>query len=140
MRALLTVTHHDGVHESHVLECPHGSTIGEVEATTVESRERYVAGLLARHGTPYGCTCAAETDLIDVYPSIESAIEQITAGASHGIAELDDELLADLVGKIGDARCPECPIAVRVLPLHLPMAVEPVHAPGCPRAELERGR
>ena len=61
-------------------------------------------------------------------------------GRSHGIAELDDELLADLVGKIGDARCPECPIAVRVLPLHLPMAVEPVHAPGCPRAELERGR
>jgi hypothetical protein len=33
MRALLTVTHHDRVQESYVLECSHGSTNGEAEAT-----------------------------------------------------------------------------------------------------------
>jgi hypothetical protein len=138
MRALLTVTHHDGIHESYLLECPHGSTDGEAAATPIESRERYVAGLLARHGVPYDCTCAAETDLVDVYPSIESAMEQIADGAGHGIAELDAELNADLVEKIKHARCPECSIGVRVLPFHLPLVVVPTHAPGCPRAEAER--
>ena len=135
MRATLTVTHHDGIRESYVLECPHGSTSGEATAIPLESQERYVASLLARHGVPYGCTCAAETDLADVYPSIESAIEQIAVGASHGLAELDAELNGDLVERIKDVRCPECSISVRVLPLHLPIGIVPIHAPECPRAE-----
>ena len=135
MRATLTVTHRDGIRQSYVLECSHGSTNGEAAAIPLESRERYVSSLLAHHGLPYGCTCAAETDLVDEYPSIESAIEQIAAGSGHGMTELDSELNADLVENIKNARCPECSIAVRVLPLHLPPVVAPIHAPGCPRSE-----
>ena len=140
MRALLTITHHDGLRESYVLECPHGSTNGDAEATSSESRQRYVSSLLARHGTPYGCTCAAETDLVDVYPSIDSAVDQITAGASHGAAELDPELIMGLVQRIKDARCPTCSIAIMVLPLHLPLVFVPLHDLRCPNAKVERGR
>jgi hypothetical protein len=48
---------------------------------------------------------------------------------------LDAELNGDLVERIKDVRCPECSISVRVLPLHLPIGVVPIHAPECPRAE-----
>lgn len=140
MRALLTVTHRDGVHESLVLECPHGSTSGQVKATPIASREKYVAALLARHGLPYDCTCAAETDLVDVYPSIDSAIEQISGGASNGIADLDDELNAVLVASIEGARCPTCSVAVMVLPFHLPVVVTALHDPACPNARVEPGQ
>lgn len=139
MRALLTVTHYDGVRESYILECPHGLTKGDVETASIESRERHIAGMLARHGVPYGCSCTAETDLIDAYPSIDSAVEQLTAGASHGAAELDDELNSGLVRKIRDFRCPACSVAILVLPLHLPLVVVPLHALRCPHARVELG-
>lgn len=138
LRALLKVTHHGCFDESYDLECRHGSTSGRAQVTSLEAKEKYVAGLLARHGVPYGCSCAAETDLADVYPSVESAIEQITAGGSCGIAELDDDATADLTGKINDARCPECSVAILLMSLHLPLAVEAIHEPRCPRAKLER--
>jgi hypothetical protein len=138
MRALLTVTHRDEHHKSYMLECPHGSTSGEARRASLASRETYVAGLLARHGVPYGCTCAAETDLADVYPSIESAIEQIPTGASQGSTELDDDAIADLLRKIDDVRCPECSVAVLVLPLHVPLEVEAIHERRCPCARPER--
>jgi hypothetical protein len=134
MRALLTVTHHDGVRESYMLECPHGATNEQAEAASLEAREKRIASLLARHGTPYGCTCAAETDLLDTYPSVDSAIEQITSGSGQELAELDDELKAGLIRMIKDARCPECSIAVMVFPLHQPLVVAPLHNPRCPHA------
>ena len=138
LRALLKVTHHGGSDESYDLECRHGSTNGGAHVTSLETREKYVVGLLARHGVPYGCSCAAETDLADVYPSADSAIEQITAGGNCGMAELDDEATADLAGKIDDARCPECSVAILLMPLHVPLAAEAIHEPRCPRAKLQR--
>jgi len=134
MAALLTVTHHHGVRESYVLECPHGSTNGEAVSSSLEPRERLISSLLARHGVPFGCACAAETDLLDAYPSIEAAAEQIGAGSSHGLAELDDEAKAALLQKIGGLRCATCQIAVMVLPLHAPLVVVPVHDVKCPNA------
>ena len=140
MRALLTVTHHDGIRESLVLECPHGSTSGEVEAAPIAVKEKYVAALLASHGLPYGCSCTAETDLVDVYPSIDSAIAQISAGSGNGIADLDDDLRAPLIASIEGVRCPTCSAAVMVLPFHVPVAVTAVHDPACPKAKVERGQ
>lgn len=141
MRALLTVAHHDAASESYALECPHGRTEAEPEAdadaAASEPRPKLVAGLLARHGLPFGCTCAAETDLADIYPSIDSAIEQITAGAGNGVTDLDDELIEGLVRLVREARCPTCEISVKVLPLHLPLVVIPIHDLQCPRAAAD---
>jgi hypothetical protein len=135
MRALLTVTHHEAGRESYVLECPHGLTNGDIETASPEARERLLANLLASHGTPFGCTCAAETDLVDAYPSVESAIEQITASSSQGLAELDDETKEGLTRRIEEARCPFCSVAILVLPLHLPLVITPLHDIACPNAK-----
>jgi hypothetical protein len=134
MRALLTVTHHDADRESYILECPHGSTTGQAEKASPEARERLIAGLMARHGGPFGCACAAETDLVDAYPSADSAIEQIAAGPSRGLAELDDETKAGLIGGIEKARCATCSIGILVMPLHLPLVAVPLHDVRCPNA------
>jgi hypothetical protein len=135
MRALLTVTHHEVGRESYALECPHGLTNGNMETDSPEARERLLANLLARHGAPFGCTCAAETDLVDAYPSIESAIEQITASSSQGLAELDAETKEGLTRRIEEARCPSCSVAILVLPLHLPLVITPLHDIECPNAK-----
>src|ERR1035437_6611992 len=127
MCALLTITHHNAARESYALECPHGLTKGEADEASMEPRQRIIAGLLARHGSPFDCTCAAETDLVDAYPSVESAVEQIAAGASNGFADLGGELTEGLLRLISDARCPSCSVAIMVLPLHLPMVVVPLH-------------
>jgi hypothetical protein len=135
MRALLTVTHHEVGRESYVLECPHGLTNGDMDTASPEAREKLLAGLLARHGTPFGCTCAAETDLVDAYPSVQSAMEQITASSSQGLAGLDDETTEDLTRRIEKARCPSCSVAILVLPLHLPLVMTPLHDTACPNAK-----
>jgi hypothetical protein len=140
MAALLTITHHQGAGESYVLECPHGSTNGEAATSSIEPRERLISSLLARHGVPFGCTCAAETDLLDAYPSVESAAEQIEAGSSHGLAELDHEMKVALLQRIGGLSCSTCRIAVMVLPLHMPLVVVPVHDVACPNARWARNR
>jgi hypothetical protein len=90
--------------------------------------------MMARHGVPFGCICTAETDLLDVYPSIESAVERIQAGPSHGLAEMDDDMKAGLIASIQGSRCPECSIAVLVLPLHFPLVVAPLHEVRCPHS------
>jgi len=134
MSALLTITHHEGFRESYVLECPHGSTNGEADTASVEAKERLVASILARHGVPFGCTCAAETDVMDAYASIELAVEQIRNAPSRGMAELDNEVKQGLVRKIADLACPDCSVAILVLPLRLPLVVVPVHDVMCPKA------
>jgi hypothetical protein len=134
MRALLTVTHHGAGRESYILECSHGLTTEQAEKASPESRERLIAGLMARHGGPSGCACAAETDLVDAYPSADSAIEQIAAGPSRGLAELDDETMAGLIRGIEEARCASCSIGILVMPLHLPLVAVPLHDVRCPNA------
>jgi hypothetical protein len=136
MGALLTVTHLDGVRESYIIECAHGSTIEHGEACTLEARQRVISALMTRHGMPYGCTCAAETDLLDAYPSIESAVEQITNAECQGFVDLDDEMRADLIQSITDSRCEECSVAILVLPFRQPLVVAPLHDVRCPFATV----
>jgi hypothetical protein len=134
MRALLTITHHDAANESYVIECPHGLTRVETASVSGEPRQRLIAGLLARHGSPSSCTCAAETDLVDAYPSVDSAVAQIMTGAGNGLTDLDDESIEEVLRHVRGARCPSCSIAVKVMPLHLPADVVSVHDPRCPLA------
>lgn len=134
MSALLTITHHEGFRESYVLECPHGTTNGEADTVSADSKERLISSLLSRHGVPFGCTCAAETDLMDAYPSIESAVDQIRHGPGHGPTELDEDVKQGLLDKIADLACPACSVAILVLPLRTPLVVVPVHDVMCPNA------
>jgi hypothetical protein len=136
MGALLTVTHLDGVRESYFLECPHGATAEDAEFSSVEARQRLISALMARHGLPYGCTCAAETDLLDAYPTIDSAIRQIGKDEGQGFADLDDDVRADLVQSIINARCEACSVAILVLPFRQPLVVAPLHDAGCPFATV----
>ena len=135
MSALLTVTHHEGFRESYVLECPHGSTNGEADTASRDAKERLISSLLARHGVPFGCACAAETDVMDAYPSIQSAVELIRNGPGHGPAELEDEVKEALLRKIAGLACPSCSVAILVLPLRTPLVVVPVHDVTCPNAK-----
>jgi hypothetical protein len=134
--ALLTVTHLDGVHESYILECQHGATIEEAEFSTIEARQRLVSALMTRHGLPYGCTCAAETDLLDAYPTIDSAIAMIGNDEGQGFADLDADASADLIQSIKDARCEACSVAILVLPFRQPLVVAPLHDVMCPLATV----
>jgi hypothetical protein len=134
--ALLTVTHLDGVRESYFLECPHGATAEDAEFSSVEARQRLVSALMARHGLPYGCTCAAETDLLDAYPTIDSAIAMIGNGEGQGFAELDDDARAVLIQSIKGARCEACSVAILVLPFRQPLVVAPLHDVMCPLATI----
>jgi hypothetical protein len=137
MQALLTIKHHDDGAQSYLLECPHGVTNAAVEAGPPERRQKLIAGLLTSHGTPYGCACAAETDLVDVYPSVESAIAQLRSGPGNGLADLDSAMTADLIEEVELARCSGCDVAIGVMPLRLPPIVEPRHDDRCRRAERE---
>jgi len=137
--ALLTIIHRDPIGESYVLECPHGVTNGEAVASSPEPGQSLIAAMMARHGVPFGCTCTAETDLLDVYPSIESAVKQISAGSSHGLADMDDDMKAGLVASIEGSRCPECSIAVLVLPLDFPLVVAPLHELRCAHSGVKSG-
>ena len=136
MGALHTVTHLDGGRESYILECTHGSTVEHGEACTLEARQMVISALMTRHGMPYGCTCAAETDLLDAYPSIESAVEQITNVECEGFADLDGEMRADLVQSINNVRCEACSVAILVLPFRMPLVVAPLHDVRCPFATV----
>jgi|ERR1035437_964548 hypothetical protein len=91
---------------------------------------------MARHGLPYGCTCAEETDLLDAYPTIDSAIRQIGNDEGQGFADLDAVAGADLVQSIINARCEACSVAILVLPFRQPLAVMPLHDAGCPFATV----
>jgi hypothetical protein len=132
--ALLTIIHRAPIGESYVIECPHGVTQDEAGGTDADLARNLIAGLMARHGLPFGCTCTAETDLLDVYPSIEFAVDQISAGSTHGLADIDQHVMAGLIDSIDGSRCPECSIAVLVLPLHFPLVVAPLHDVRCPNS------
>jgi hypothetical protein len=136
MGALLTVTHIDGIRERYILEYPHGYTTEEADARSPEAREQLISDLMTRHGTPHSCTCAAETDLLDGYPSIESAIEQISNAAGRGPVDLDDDVRLDLIRSIKDSRCTACSVAILVLPFRQPLVVAPLHDARCPFATV----
>jgi hypothetical protein len=140
MQALLTITHHDDGAQSYRLECPHGLTDTGPERGPSERIQKLIAGLLTSHGTPYGCACAAETDLVDVYPSVDSAIAQLKAGPGNGLADLDSAMTASLLEKVELARCSGCNVTIGVMPLRLPPIVEPRHDDRCHRAKRESRR
>ena len=137
MRALLTIAHRDASRADYVLECPHGLSKVDSDAHLDESREQLISSLLSGHGRPFNCTCAAETDLIDAYPSIDSAVSHIETDGRLGLIDLDEDLIADLVQQIKSVECPTCSIAVLVMPFRLPMVVTPLHDIRCPQAKVE---
>ena len=137
MRALLTITHHDASRADYVLECQHGLSKVASKEESDGPRDQLIAGLLSRHGRPFNCTCTAETDLIDAYSSIDSAVDLIEMDGRLGLLDLDEDLIAGLVQKIRSVDCPTCSIAVLVMPFRLPMVVTPLHDIRCPHATVQ---
>jgi hypothetical protein len=136
MGALLTVTHLDGIRERYSLECAHGMTTDEGDARSLDARQKLIANLMARHGTPYGCNCSAETDLLEAYPSIDSAVEQLTYDEGAGFADMPDDVRSELIESVRAARCEACSVAILVLPFREPLVVAPLHDVRCPFATV----
>ncbi len=140
MKTLLTVTHHDRIHDSYVLECGHGSSNADAETTSMGAMSGLIASMRTTHSALYGCTCANEFDLMDVYPSVDAAVEQFTGDLGSSPDDLDDSLHQGLLQKIKAARCPACSVAITVSTHDLRLVVVPLHDNGCPRAKEQRRR
>ncbi len=138
MRALLTVTHSDSVHEICTVECLHGSTEARAETTSGESRHAWIDGIGRRHESQCGCTCATEMDRIDAYPSIDSAVAQLTAMPDSAQTPRPEEPQEGLLPKIEMARCSACSVAIMLLTDGLRLVVVPLHDLRCANAMVER--